>query len=138
MEILRMDCELCRDHFLGRRAWTSLAEALRVHACIRTCVHACGYTWNAFLDVMRGKKYVYLLLGDSRGIDPRASAVSHTRTYARPIYARLLRPIHVHTPTWCFNSVKRRTLPPFISLRGYRCALKQFATVSATGFRNVR
>lgn len=64
---------------------------------LRTFVYAlaCAGTLetNACLDITRRKRYVrrdvsaYLLLGNSRGIDPRARAVSHT--YARvdyPIY----------------------------------------------------
>lgn len=114
-----------RDHSLERRAWTSLSRKRR--GCVHAYVRTCGYTWNAFLDVTRRKKYVPTARRQPRHWPARERLVTyiHMRAY------------YANTCTiWCFNSVKRHTLLSFISLRGYRCASKQFATVSTTEFRN--
>jgi len=124
---LQKSCEIA----LGRRAWTSLAEALRMHACMRACVRA--YMRDMYLKRVLGCKtrrkkrtYVPTARRQPRHWPARERLVSHT-------YARLLRQYTYVARR--FNSIKRRALPPFISLRGYRCVLKQFATVSAMGFR---
>lgn len=151
---------------ISRRSYTRLLHSrtcvdfLRgsaANACVRANV-CCANTHTletlcACTQLRIGKGVVAIstyvptarVVGDSRGIDPRASD-SHTRIYARvhhPTHVLRASPHRHAQNARCFNSVKRPTLlslpPPSVSSRGYR-VFKQFATDfrKISGSKNLR
>jgi len=122
---------------------------------VRSCVRACEGTleMDGYMLGYNAKEKVrdvsaYLLLGNSRGIDPRARAVSHTYACVDyPIYVRIYhyQIYHAGTAHVCMYvcmyicmytrgaliALKRPTLLPLYLF----AATKQFATVPGTSHR---
>lgn len=120
----RMGCWFPKDYMRSLHSWMSRVEfphGSPTNMCVRAYVRACGYTWNACLDITREKRYAvrlstYLLLGDSWGIDLRTRAVSHICTRGSPDICVHLRVYYAGTRTArYFNSIKAKRptlLPP--------------------------